>query len=66
MADIYDRLHGVIVPLLTPFTADGHVDEESLRRLTNHVIDGGVNGVFIMGTTGEFQYLPYEAQRFAV
>ena len=66
MADIYDRLHGVIVPLLTPFTAEGHVDEESLRRLTNHVIDGGVNGVFVMGTTGEFQYLPYEAQRFAV
>ena len=66
MADIYDRLHGVIVPLLTPFTADGHVDEESLRRLTNHVIDGGVDGVFVMGTTGEFQYLPYEAQRLAV
>jgi 4-hydroxy-tetrahydrodipicolinate synthase len=66
MADIYDRLHGIIVPLLTPFTADGHVDEESLRRLTNHVIEGGVNGIFVMGTTGEFQYLPYEAQRFAI
>jgi 4-hydroxy-tetrahydrodipicolinate synthase len=66
MADIYDRLHGNIVPLLTPFTAEGHVDEESLRRLTNHVIDGGVDGVFVMGTTGEFQYLPYEAQRFAI
>jgi len=66
MADIYDRLHGTIVPLLTPFTADGHVDEESLRRLTNHVIKGGVDGVFVMGTTGEFQHLPYEAQRFAV
>jgi 4-hydroxy-tetrahydrodipicolinate synthase len=66
MADIYDRLHGIIVPLLTPFTADGHVDEESLRRLTNHVIEGGVNGIFVMGTTGEFQYLPYEAQLFAI
>jgi 4-hydroxy-tetrahydrodipicolinate synthase len=66
MADIYDRLHGIIVPLLTPFTANGQVDEESLRRLTNHVIGGGVNGIFVMGTTGEFQYLPHEAQRFAV
>lgn len=66
MADFYDRLHGIIIPLLTPFTVDWHVDEESLRRLTNHVIGGGVNGIFVMGTTGEFQYLPYEAQRFAI
>lgn len=66
MADIFNRLNGIIVPLVTPFTANGNVDEESLRRLTNHVIDGGVNGIFIMGTTGEFQYLPHEAQRFAI
>ena len=66
MVDSYDRLQGIIVPLVTPFTANGNVDEESLRRLTNHVIDGGVNGIFVMGTTGEFQYLPHETQRFAV
>lgn len=66
MTNIYDRLQGIIVPLVTPFTAHGQVDEESLRRLTNHVVDGGVNGIFVMGTTGEFQYLPYEAQRLAI
>ncbi len=66
MADFYDMLHGIIVPLLTPFTADWQVDEESLRRLTNHVIEGSVSGIFVMGTTEEFQYLPYEARRFAI
>lgn len=66
MTDIYGRLQGIIVPLVTPFTTDGQVDEGSLRRLTNHIIDGGVNGIFVMGTTGEFQYLPHEAQQLAI
>jgi 4-hydroxy-tetrahydrodipicolinate synthase len=66
MADISDKLKGIIVPLLTPLSADGHVDETSLRTLANHVVDGGVNGIFVMGTTGEFQYLPFDEQRSAI
>jgi 4-hydroxy-tetrahydrodipicolinate synthase len=66
MADISDKLKGIIVPLLTPLSADRHVDEISLRTLANHVVDGGVNGIFVMGTTGEFQYLPFDEQRLAI
>ncbi|MBW2029164.1 MAG: dihydrodipicolinate synthase family protein [Deltaproteobacteria bacterium] len=66
MDDIYERLRGIIVPLLTPFDSDMDVDEESLRRLVNHVIEGGVDGIFVMGTTGEFQYLSHDAQRRAI
>ena len=66
MTDLSQKLHGIIVPLVTPFTADGRVDEKSLRALANHVVDGGVNGIFVMGTTGEFQYLPFEQQRLAI
>jgi 4-hydroxy-tetrahydrodipicolinate synthase len=66
MANITDKLKGIIVPLVTPFTDDGRVDEISLRTLANHVVDGGVNGIFVMGTTGEFQYLPFDEQRAAI
>ena len=66
MTDLSQKLHGIIVPLVTPFLTDGRVDEKSLRSLTNYVVDGGVNGVFVMGTTGEFQYMSFEQQRLAI
>lgn len=44
---------GIIVPLITPLTKDGSVDIEGLERLLNHVVEGGVDGIFILGTTGE-------------
>lgn len=46
-------LRGIITPLLTPFSADGAIDYFSLEKLVDHVIDGGVSGIFILGTTGE-------------
>ncbi len=56
------RLDGVIVPLLTPLTDGRKVDERSLRALVRHVLEGGVDAVFVMGTTGEFQYLDHREQ----
>ena len=52
--------HGIIVPLVTPFDAQQNVDEAALRRIINHVIDGGVHGVFVAGTTSEFYALSPE------
>ena len=66
MKGFSQKLLGIVVPIVTPFMTDGRVDEKSLRALANHVIDGGVNGIFVMGTTGEFQYLPFEQQRLAI
>lgn len=39
--------------MVTPFNADGSVDFKGLERLTNHLVDGGVNYLVLMGTTGE-------------
>ena len=56
------RLQGIFVPMLTPLTDDERVDERSLRRLVDFLIDAGVHGIWSMGTTGEFAALP-EAER---
>ena len=47
------RFHGVIPPLLTPLLDDESVDEAGLRRLIEHLIGGGVHGIFILGSSGE-------------
>ncbi len=53
------EVKGVIPPLITPLTKDEHLDEAGLKRLLNYVIDGGVHGVFVLGSTGEFYGLEY-------
>lgn len=45
---------GVIVPLLTPINEDESVNFAQLRRLVDHVVEGGVDGLLAMGSTGEF------------
>jgi dihydrodipicolinate synthase/N-acetylneuraminate lyase len=50
--------HGVIVPMVTPITPDGDLDELAVRRIVDHVIAGGVHGVFVLGTTGENTSVP--------
>jgi 4-hydroxy-tetrahydrodipicolinate synthase len=56
------RLQGIFVPMLTPIEADERVDESSLRRLADFLIEAGVHGLWAMGTTGEFAAFP-EAER---
>ena len=45
---------------VTPFTESGEFDETSMRRLVDHVIDGGVASVIAMGRVGEVMYLSME------
>ena len=52
------RLTGVIPPVCTPLTPDHQVDTASLVRLVDHLIDGGVSGLFVLGSTSEVAYLP--------
>lgn len=47
------RIEGTGVALVTPFTLEGEVDFSALERLVNHVIEGGVNYLVVLGTTGE-------------
>lgn len=44
---------GVVPPLCTPFTTNGDVDAASLKRLVDYQIDGGVSGIFALGSTSE-------------
>jgi 4-hydroxy-tetrahydrodipicolinate synthase len=52
------RLSGVIPPVCTPLTPDFEVDTRSLVRLVDHLIDGGVDGLFILGSSSEAAFLP--------
>lgn len=45
--------NGLGVAMVTPFNKDGAVDYTGLENLTNHLVDGGVNYLVVMGTTGE-------------
>ncbi len=44
---------GVIVPMITPFTAAGAVDAAAVGRVVEHLMTGGMDGIFLLGTTGE-------------
>lgn len=51
---------GVIPPLLTPLTPGGDVDLASLERLIEHQIAGGVDGLFVLGSSGEAAFFEDE------
>ena len=56
--------YGIIPAMVTPLTAEDEVNEPALRRLTNHLIEGGSHGVFAVGSQGEFwAFSPEEKQR---
>lgn len=47
------KFHGVAPALVTPMFADGQIDFQGLKRLVQHVTDGGVDYMVVHGTTGE-------------
>ncbi len=46
-------LSGVIPPLVSPLAGADELDAGSLERLIGHVLDGGVDALFLLGSTGE-------------
>ena len=49
-----DFIKGVVVPILTPIDADERIDEAAFRRQIDYVIDGGMHGILVFGSNGEF------------
>lgn len=45
---------GIIPPMITPLNSDFSLDVAHTEKLIEHLIEGGVYGIFILGTTGEF------------
>lgn len=55
---------GVFSILATPFTPDGELDEDSLRRLVEALVQIGVQGLTVLGVNGEAaKLLPHERER---
>jgi 4-hydroxy-tetrahydrodipicolinate synthase len=52
MTELRSSLHGLWLPLITPFR-DGALDEASLRRLVRHYISLPIDGLIVAATTGE-------------
>lgn len=57
---------GTGVALVTPFKKDFTVDVEALERIVNHVIEGGVEYLVVLGTTGEPATLNAEEKELVI
>lgn len=57
------KLEGIVVPMVTPLTLNAEIDYKSTERLLEHLISGGVHGIFVLGTTGEAQSLSADQKK---
>jgi len=55
-------LRGIIPPVVTPLIDDNELDEQGTENLINHILEGGVHGIFLLGTTGEATSLRYKVR----
>lgn len=46
-------LRGIIPPMVTPLLENMELDTKGLKNLIGHLLDGGVHGIFLLGTNGE-------------
>jgi len=56
-------LTGIVPPMLTPMRSRDELDVPGLERLIEHILAGGVSGLFVLGTTGEGPSLSYRLRR---
>jgi 4-hydroxy-tetrahydrodipicolinate synthase len=56
------ELGAILTAMVTPFDADGRVDDEGAVRLMHHLVEHGSDGVVVTGTTGEAPTLTDEEQ----
>ena len=48
--DTKERLRGIIPPLVTPLDENRNIDKKSLKKLIDYCVDGGVSGIFVLGS----------------
>ena len=53
------KLTGLIPPMVTPLDAKRRLDKKGTRNMVRHLLKGGVDGIFLLGTTGEGPHLSY-------
>jgi dihydrodipicolinate synthase/N-acetylneuraminate lyase len=59
MSTLPNVLEGIVPPMVTPLTDRDTLDVAGLERLIEHILAGGVSGLFLLGTTGEAPDLSY-------
>src|SRR5882757_6956719 len=59
----HSSFHGIVLPLVTPLLDRDVLDRAGLERLIEHVLAGGVHGLFLLGTTGEASALSSNLRR---
>lgn len=52
-------LNGIIPPMVTPLKENKELDSAGLKNLIEHLLHGGVHGIFLLGTNGEGPSLDY-------
>ena len=66
MSELSEEFRGLFPAVITPFTSEGDLHEEAFRRVLEFNIEGGVNGFWVCGGTGESVLLePDEVTRMA-
>lgn len=56
-------LKGIIPPMVTPLLENLELDLNGLQNLVHHLMDGGVHGIFLLGTSGEGPSLSYGTRK---
>ena len=57
------RIEGLVAATYTPFDADGHVDTAVIPRLVDRLLDNGIRGLYVCGSTGEGMSLTHEERK---
>ncbi len=64
LEELKGRVKGIYPPIATPLTETEEFDEQGMRRLVQYLLESGVHGLFVLGSTGEFAtFTPAERQR---
>lgn len=61
--NLLPKIEGIVVPTITPFLRTGRLDQKGTETLTRHLVDGGVHGIFILGSTGETPSLTVQLRK---
>ncbi len=56
-------LKGIIPPMVTPLLENGRLDVNGLHNLIKHLLEGGIHGIFLLGTTGEGPSLDHQLRK---
>lgn len=60
------KLKGVYPAMATPLTPDEKVDKDAVRKVVRYLLDGGVYGLVVLGSTGEFPAMTESMRQDAI